>query len=166
MIAFKPILQASQDGNCIFHGRFVDLNFLEPAFQRRILFNILAVFVKRRRADTLQLAPRQHRLQQIGRVHGAFRLARTDQIMNLVNKQDDVAVRLLHFVQHCFQPFLKLAAVFRTGDQGPHIQLDQFLFLQAERDVAVHDPPRDTFDNRRLPDARFADQHRVILCFP
>ena len=86
--------------------------------------------------------------------------------MNLVNKQDDVAVRLLHFVQHGFQPFLKLAAVFCAGNQCAHIQLDQFLFLQAERDVTVHDPPRDALDNRRLPDARFTDQHRVVLCFP
>ena len=35
---------------------------LETALQRRVFFDIFAVFVERRRADAVQLAARQHRL--------------------------------------------------------------------------------------------------------
>ena len=57
-----PGLQTTQDGNGILDGRFLHQNGLEPALERGVLFDILAVFVQRRRADAVQLAAREHRL--------------------------------------------------------------------------------------------------------
>ena len=53
--------------------RLFDHNRLETAFQRGIAFDVLAIFVQRRRADALQFAARQRRLQDIGRVDTAAR---------------------------------------------------------------------------------------------
>ena len=57
-----PGLQTTQDGDGILHRRLLHQNGLEPALKRGVLFDILAVFVQRRRADAVQLAAREHRL--------------------------------------------------------------------------------------------------------
>ena len=44
-------LEAAQDRNGVFDGRFLDQHGLEPARQGRILLDVLTVFVQRGRAD-------------------------------------------------------------------------------------------------------------------
>ena len=67
------------------------------------------------------------------------------------------------FAEHGLQPLLELAAIFRAGDQRAHVERHQPLFLQRFRHVAIDDAQRQAFGNRRLADARFADQHRIVL---
>ena len=86
------LLQAAQDGDRVFDGRLGDEDGLEAARKRRVFLDVLAIFIERRRADAMQFAARQGRLQQIGRVHRAFGLARADQRVHLVDEQDDAAV--------------------------------------------------------------------------
>ena len=136
---------------------------LEAPRQRRVLLDMLLVFVERGRADAVQLAARQRGLEQVGRVHRAVGLAGADQRVHLVDEQDDAAVRGRHLVQHGLEPLLELAAVFRAGDQRAHVEREQLLVLQALRHVAVDDAQRETFDDRGLADARLADQHRIVL---
>ena len=57
-----PGFQTTQDGDGILHRRLLHQNGLEPALERGVLFDILAVFVQRRRADAVQFAAREHRL--------------------------------------------------------------------------------------------------------
>ena len=80
------LLQAAQDGDGVLDARLVDHDRLEAALQRRILFDVLAVFLDGRRADAVQLAARQHRLEQVARVHAALRLARADDGVQLVDE--------------------------------------------------------------------------------
>jgi hypothetical protein len=54
-----------------------DLDRLEPALERRVLFDVLPVLVERRGADAAQLAARQRRFEQVGRVPGTCRSTRT-----------------------------------------------------------------------------------------
>ena len=68
-----------------------------------------------------------------------------------------------HLGEHRLQPLLELAAIFRAGDQRAHVERQQLLVLQAFRHVAVDDAERQALDDRRLADARLADQHRVVL---
>ena len=131
----------------------------------RILFDVLAVFIERRRTDTMELTARQHRLQKIACVHGAFGLARAYDGVQLIDEEDDLALRLLDFVQHRFQPFLKFAAVFRTGNERAHIEGEDRLVLQTVRNIAAHDPLCQTFRDCRFADTGFADEHRVVLRF-
>ena len=84
------LLQAAQDRNRVLDARLIDHHRLEAALERRILFDVFAVFVERRRADHVQLAAREHRLEQIARVHRALGLARADDGVQLVDEQDDL----------------------------------------------------------------------------
>ena len=56
------LLQAAQNGNGILHVRLVHHYRLEPALQRRVFFDVLAVFIQRGGTDAVQLAPGQHGL--------------------------------------------------------------------------------------------------------
>ena len=140
-----------------------DEDRLEPARQRGVLFDVLAVFVERGRADAMQFAARQRGLQQVGRVHRAVGLAGADQRVHLVDEQDDAALGRGDFLQHGLQPLLELAAVFRAGDQRAQVERQQLLVFQAFRHVAVEDPQRQTLDDRGLADAGLADQHGIVL---
>ena len=136
---------------------------LEAPGERRVLLDMLAIFVERGGADAMQLAARQRGLQQVGGIHGAVGLAGADQGMHLVDEQNDLALRRLDLGQHRFQPLLELAAIFRAGDQRAHVEREHLLVLQALRHVALHDAMRQPLDDRRLADARLADQHGIVL---
>ena len=60
---------AVQDLDRLLDRRFVNRDRLEAPFQRRVRFDMLAVFFQGGRADALQLAPGQGRLENIGRVY-------------------------------------------------------------------------------------------------
>ena len=143
--------------------RLVDEHRLEAPRQRRVLLDVLAVFVERGGADAMQLAARQRGLQQVGGVHRAVGLAGADEGVHLVDEQDDAAVGRRHLLQHGLQPLLELAAIFRAGDQRAHVERQQLLVLQALRHVAVDDAQRQALDDGGLADAGLADQHRIVL---
>ena len=87
------LLEAAQDRDRVLDAGLVDQDRLETPGQSRVLLDMLAVFVERGRADAVQLAARQRRLQQVGRIHRAVRLAGADQRVHLVDEQDDAAGR-------------------------------------------------------------------------
>jgi len=61
---------------------------------------VLAVFVERGCADGAQLTAGRARLEQVGGVDGAFRGAGGDQGVQLVDEEDDLAVRALDLLEH------------------------------------------------------------------
>ena len=124
-----PLLQAPQDGNGILHRRLLHHDRLEPPGQGRILFNILAVFIQGGGADAVELAPGQHGLQQVACIHAAFSTACPDDVVQLIDKQDDLAFAALHFPQYRLEPFLKFPTEFGAGDQGAHVQGEDPTFL-------------------------------------
>ena len=157
------VLQAAQDRDGVLDRRFGDEDRLEAPRQRGVLLDVLLVFVERGGADAVQFAARQRRLEQIGGIHGAVGLAGADQRVHLVDEQNDAAIRGGHFVQHGFEPLLEFAAIFGAGDQRAEIERQELLVLQALRHVAIDDAQRQALDDRRLADAGFADQHRIVL---
>ena len=157
------VLQAAQDRDGVFHARLGDEHRLEPPRERRILLDMLLVFVERGGADAVQVAARERGLQQVGGVHRAVGLAGADQRVHLVDEQHDAAVGRHHLVEHGFQPLLELAAVFRARDHRAHVEREQLLVLQALRHVAVDDAQRKAFHDGGLAHARLADQHRIVL---
>ena len=72
----------------------------------------------------------------------------------------------LHFLEHGFEPLFELAAVLGAGDERAHVERDDPLVLQALGHVAAHDALREPFDDRRLADAGFADEHRIVFRAP
>src|SRR3546814_11716182 len=74
------------------------------------------------RADTMQLAARERRLEHVAGVHRAFLLAGADQRVDLVDEQDHLAVLLGQIGEQGFQTLLELAAEFGTGDQRAEVE--------------------------------------------
>ena len=72
--------------------RLADVHRREAPLERRVLLDVLAVLVERRRADAAQLAAREQRLQQVRRVDRALGRARADDRVQLVDEEDDAAV--------------------------------------------------------------------------
>ena len=148
------LAQAAQDADRVLDGRLADDHRLEAALERGVLLDVLAVFVECRRADRMQLAARQHRLQHVGRVDRAFGRAGADDGVQLVDEEDDLALRVDDLLQHRLQPLLELAAILRAGDERAHVEGDDLLVLQAFRHVAAHDALGEALDDGGLADAR------------
>ena len=70
---------------------------------------------------------------------------------------------VLDLLEHGLQPLLELAAVLRAGEQRADVERPHALALQPLGHVAGDDALREPLDDRRLADARVADQHRVVL---
>ena len=165
VVNFITLLESAQDGDGVLHRRLIDLYGLEAALERGVLFDILAVFVERRRADAVQLAAGEHRLEEVAGVHAAFGLAGADDGVQLIDEQQDASLALAHFLEHGLEPFLEFATVLGARDQRAHVERENGLVLQALGHVAAHDALRQPFGDGRLADARLADEHGVILCF-
>ena len=114
----------------------------------------------------VQLAARQHRLEQVAGVHRALGRARPDDRVQLVDEQDDLALGVLDLLEDRLQPLLELAAELGARDQRAQVQRHDALVLEPLRDVAAHDPLGEALDDRGLADARLADEHRVVLRAP
>ena len=163
VVQFVFLLDPAQNRNRVFDRGFGDQHRLKPSGQRSVLFDILPVFIQRRRADAVQVSPRQRRLEQVGGVHRSVRLSRTDKRVHLVDEQQDFAGRVGDLREHGLQPFLELAAILRASNQGAHVQRHQALVPKALRDVARDNPKGQPLDDGRLAYARLANEHRIVL---
>ena len=99
------------------------------------------------------------------RVHGALGGAGADHGVQLVDEEDDV-LGALDLVQGALEPLLELAAVLGAGDHAAEVEREHALVAQRLGDVAVHDLLRQALGDRRLADARLADDDRVVLGAP
>src|SRR5205823_14947923 len=115
---------------------------LEPSLERRITLDVLTELVEGRRADALQLATSQRRLQDVGRIDRALRGAGADECVQLVDEQDDV-VRVAKLFDDLLEALLELSAVFRAGDEGADVEREHALALQRPGHVALPDPVRE-----------------------
>ena len=162
VVLLVALAQALEDLLGLLGGGLVDLDLLEAALERGVALQVLAVLVERRRADRLQLAAGQRRLQDRGRVDRALGRARADEVVQLVDEKDDVAA-LGDLLHHLLEALLELAAVLRARDQRGQVERVDLLVLEQLGDVAVRDALREALDDGGLADAGLADQHRVVL---
>ena len=93
VVHLVALAQPAQDRDGVLDRRLVDQHRLEAALERGVLLDVLAVLVERGRADAVQLAAGQHRLEQVAGVHGALGRAGADDGVQLVDEQDDLALR-------------------------------------------------------------------------
>ena len=112
VVQFVLFLNTAEDRYRILHRGFIHHHRLEPPRKGCIFFDILAVFIQRGRAHTVQIAPRQSGFDQVGRIHRAIRFASAHQRVHLVDEQDDIAFSTCHFVEHSFQTLFKLTPIF------------------------------------------------------
>ena len=122
--------QAAQDADRVLDRRLVDHDRLEAPLERGVLLDVLAVLVERGRADRVQLAAREHRLEHVRGVHRPFGGAGADDRVQLVDEEDDLALRVDDLLEHGLQPLLELAAILRAGDERAHVERDDLLVLE------------------------------------
>ena len=111
----------------------------------------------------MQGAAGEGRLQDVAGVHGALSGTRAHDGVELVDEQDDLAVRLLHFLEHRLQAVLELTTVLGTSHKSAHVQLDKVTVAQRTGHVTGHDTLSDALDDSGLAHTGLADQHRVVL---
>ena len=87
-----PLFEPAQNRDRVLDRGLPHEDRLKPSLERRILLDVLSIFVERGRADAAQLAASQGRLEQVGRIHRTVSLAGADQEMQLVDEQDDPAL--------------------------------------------------------------------------
>ena len=110
----------------------LDLDRLEAALEGGVLLDVLAVLVERGRADGLQLAAGQHRLQDRRGVDRALGGTGADERVQLVDEQDDVAAGA-DLLEHLLQALLEVTAVAAAGDQRAEVEGVELLVLAASR---------------------------------
>ena len=160
------LFQAAQDADGILDRRLIDHYRLEAPLQRGILLDMLAIFIQRGCANAMQFSTRQHRLQHIGCVHGAFRGPGSHQRMQFVDKEDNAAFSACYFFQNGFQALLELAAELGAGNESAQVKRDHLLISQRLWHIATYNALRQAFNDGGFTDARLTDQHRVILGTP
>src|SRR6478735_9300868 len=162
VMGLVAVAQPAQDLHGVVGRRLLDADLLEAALECGVALQVLAVLVERRRADRLQLAACEGRLQDRGGVDRAFGGSRADEIVQLVDEQDDVAA-LGDLLHHLLQALLELTAVLRPGHERGEVERVDLLVLEDVRHLVRGDARGETLDDGGLADARLADENRIVL---
>ncbi len=162
-MSFVSVLESSENRDGVVDAGFFDQHRLEAAFQCGVAFDVLSVLVERGGSDTVQFTACQHGFEQVGGIERSFGGSGADDGVQFVDEQDDSTVGGLDLLEHGLEPVFELAAIFRSGDQRPQVQRHDTLVDQLRRHIASDNPLRQPFDDRRLADSGFTDQHRVVL---
>ena len=163
VVDLVALLQAAEDRDRVLDRRLADVHRLEPALERGVLLDVLAVLVQRGRADRAQLAAGEHGLEHVARVHCPLGGAGADDRVQLVDEHDDLALRVGDLLEHGLQAILELAPVLGAGHHRAQVERDQPAVLEALGHIARDDPLGQALDDRGLADARLADEHGVVL---
>ena len=162
MVRLVAVAQTLQDLDRVRHGRLAHLDGLEAALERGVLLDVLAVLVERGRTDGLQLAAGQHRLEDARRVDGALGGTGTDERVDLVDEQDDVAAGADLF-EDLLQALFEVTAVAAAGHERTEVEGVELLVLERLGNLATHDRLGQALDDGGLADAGLADQDGVVL---
>ena len=162
MVRLIRSFESMQNPDGILHGRRFHHDRLKAAFERGVLLDALAVLVECGGADALKFSPGEGRLDDVGRIHRPFRSARADDGVQLVDEQNH-GFRVADLVDDRLDPLFELPAVFGPGDHQRKIEREHMFVLQNFRNLSGGDRLGEPFDDRRLADARFSDQNRIVL---
>ena len=133
VVLLVALADAEQDLDRLLERRLLDHDRLEAALERRVALDVLAVLVERRGADALQLAARQRRLEDVGRVDRALGRAGPDERVELIDEEDRV-VGVAQLLDDLLEPLLELAAVLGAGDERADVEGEDAL---VEQDVGT-----------------------------
>src|SRR5438552_10226852 len=162
MVRFVLVAQPADDLDRLIHGGRVHHDRLEAPLQGPVLLDVLAELVQGGRADALELAARQGRLQHVGGVDRPLRAPRADDRVELVD-EDDRVLGLADLVHDRLEALLELTAVLGARHDGGEVQGDDPLVLEGLEDFVLDDPLREPFGDGGLAHARLSDQDRIVF---
>ena len=122
VMGLVAVPEAEQYLHGLVHGRLIHQDRLEAPLQRRVLLDVLAVLVEGRSPDYLKLPPRERGLEHVRGVHRALGPASADDLVQLVDKQDDVVLLILELLEHLLHPLLEVAPEPGTGHEPADIE--------------------------------------------
>ena len=166
VVRLVAVPEAEEDLDGLVDRGLVHEHGLEAPLERRVLLHVLAVLVERGRADDLQLAPGERRLEHVGGVDGALGPAGPDDGVQLVYEQDDVLLLGLQLLDHLLHALLEVTAEAGAGDEAADVEREHALALERLGYVLGDDPLGEPLGDGRLADARLADEHGVVLGAP
>ena len=156
-------LQPLHDRDGVIDGRLVDVDLLETAHKRAILFEELPIFLIGGRADAADRTRRQGRLQEVRCIHRATRgRARTDDGVDFIDEQNRARI-FFEFLDDLLQTLFEITAIAGPGEQRTHVEREDGVIGERLRHLAFDDTLGETFGNRRLAHARIAHIKRVVL---
>ena len=144
------------------NGRLVYGDRLEPALERGVLFDMLAVLGEGSCTDDLNLAPRERRLEDICCVHAALGVACTDDVMHLVNNEDYIAL-LADLLDKSLHAAFKLASELRSGNQRRQVKKIDLLTAKLIGHLIERYALSKPLGNGGLADTRLADKAGIVL---
>ncbi len=127
VVRLVALAQAAQDVDGVFDVGLANVDDLEAALERGVLLDVLAVFVERGCADATQTSASEGGLEHVAGVHGAFGRARSDQGVQLVDEEDDLAVGVFDLLEESFEAVFKFAAILGPGDHAGEVEGDDAL---------------------------------------
>src|SRR5688572_6717400 len=103
------------------HSGRIDHYFLKASIEGTVFFYVHTVFIQRRCTNALKFTPGQCWFEDVAGIKRATCATGTNNGMQLINKEDHVAV-LLQLIHDRLHSLLKLPAVFRTGYKGGEVK--------------------------------------------
>ncbi len=158
------LLEAAQNRDGVFNTRLIHQDRLEASFQRWILFDMLAVLVDGCRTDGAQITARQRRLEHVRSINCTLSGSGPNESVQLVDEENDLPIGFCHFLENRLEPFFKLTAEARPGNQGAHIESNDPFRFQVFGHVSLDDTVSDAFSDGGLAHARITNEHRIVLC--
>src|SRR5436190_15483743 len=129
METFETAANSTQHGHHGLVSRLLDCDHVEAAGQCAVFFDLFAIFVEGGRTDTAQFSASQCGLEDIGSIHATFVPTGTDQAVQFVEEENDLAFFRSYFIYNTFDSLFKFATVFRTCNHGSKIEREKFAFL-------------------------------------
>ena len=122
MVVLIALFQSTKNADSIGLVRFLNHHGLESTLKSLILLEILLIFVERCGTNSPQLSTSQSWFQDVGSIHGTFATSCTNESVNLIDEEYDIAFGTCHLFDNGLQSFLKLALIFCTSYQCTHIE--------------------------------------------
>src|SRR5258708_7777693 len=117
---FVPLAEAAQDAVGVLPRRPPHPPRWEPPLERRVLLDVFAVFIEGCRADRVELAPRQHRLQHVRGVDRAFGGARSDDGVQLIDEEYDLTLCVRDLLEAALEPLFDFRPLLPAAPDPPH----------------------------------------------
>src|SRR6516162_7765651 len=142
------------------------LDHLKSPGQRGILFKILLIFGPGGSRNSPQGATGKSGFEEISSVPLSGGTSRANQGVSFVDKKDNRFWRSLNLIDDLTQPILELPFHTCSRLQQSQVKSAQTDFFQSRRHISSRDSDRKTFHDRRLADARFPGEDRIVLPAP
>ena len=162
MVFFVVLPDAHQHRHGVLDRRLFYLDRLEPALERLVLFDVLAVLAEGRCADDLNFAAGKRGFQDVGGVHGALRVARAGDVVDFVDEQNDVA-RGFDLADEAFDAAFKLPAELCARNQCRQVKQVNFFVHQPAGHLALGNAQRNALGNGRFANARLTNEAGVVF---